>query len=134
MTKSSLDWNNGIDCENHGSTPSNWVDSNLNLLGWYIQNSDSTLHRVGLKQPNALGFYDFHGNSVWERCLDGITGRSTADATDPVGGTGEMRVFKGGSFTDRATWCRSSTLSNEHVSNQRGSFRVFFNIRDYLGD
>jgi formylglycine-generating enzyme required for sulfatase activity len=37
-------------------------DPNLNLIGWYNQNSGSKTHPVGQKDPNAWGLFDLAGN------------------------------------------------------------------------
>lgn len=43
--------------------------NSLDSLGWFKENSDLRLHKVGEKKPNKLGIYDLIGN-LREWCLD----------------------------------------------------------------
>ena len=66
---------------------------------------------VGLKNPNAWGLYDCHGN-VWEWCLDkvqDIWNLTDLAVTDPPGPTsGKYRIMRGGASTQPAASCRSA--------------------------
>ncbi len=82
---------------------------------------------VGSYQANAWGLYDTHGN-VWEWCLDWYTNSlGTASVTDPAGAvSGSHRVFRGGSWLDAASTCRSTYRnfdSPSYWSRSRG-FRL----------
>lgn len=80
---------------------------NLDVLGWYNQNSHNETKPVGLKWPNELGIYDLSGN-VWECCEDhwhdnynGAPEDGTAwlEADEEKG---MFRVRRGGSRLDNA--------------------------------
>ena len=76
---------------------------------WYNDNSSSQTHEVGTKSPNPWGLYDMHGN-VWEWCLDWYAS-SLAGGTDPKGSSsGSSRMLCGGSWSDYAGGCTSSSL------------------------
>ena len=62
-------------------------------LGWVSSNSDSTLHRVGLKAPNAWGLYDLYG-SVWELtpCAGANWGLTTEQVDAGVGATADNPI------------------------------------------
>ena len=70
-------------------------------IAWYSANSQNRVHAVGLKAPNAWGFYDMLGN-MNEWCLDWVSTTrpfSEADVVDPKGFTsGDGRPTRGGAY------------------------------------
>jgi uncharacterized repeat protein (TIGR02543 family) len=113
-------------------------DANMAEVGRYYNNGGKdysqdcdTEHgttKVGSYQPNNWGLYDMHGN-VLEWCLDrwDLSAYDLADATDPKGdATSYGRVLRGGSFFDRAYYCRSAIRYNRGPSVCYGyiGFRV----------
>ncbi|MCH2209399.1 MAG: bifunctional serine/threonine-protein kinase/formylglycine-generating enzyme family protein [Lentisphaerales bacterium] len=111
-------------------------------LGWSQENSNRTVHKRGLKKPNAWGFYDMHGN-VWEFCLDRSQGQGFFDVrtdnynstvTDPLSERGSRTVYRGGSFPDRANrYCRSASRGHslpDYSSNNHGFRLCLTKIRD----
>ena len=70
--------------------------SNLDEVGWYCQNTDST-QPVGKKKPNAWGFYDMHGN-VNEWCSD-----------LKKSGSNVYAINRGGSYKSSPLYCRSAS-------------------------
>jgi formylglycine-generating enzyme required for sulfatase activity len=76
----------------------------LGDYAWYRENAwdigEKYAHQVELKNPNAFGLYDMHGN-VYEWCHDyyGDDYYKQSPANDPTGPTsGSFRVLRGGSF------------------------------------
>lgn len=74
-------------------------------LGWFSENSSNAPKPVGLKQPNAWGFFDFYGNR-FEWCRDWYTADLGAgEEMDPRGpaSTGQ-RLARGGSVSHSVTY------------------------------
>lgn len=104
------------------------LDSNLDLAGWYGGNSENVTHVVGSKLGNAFGLFDMHGN-VREWCWDWY-GPYEGVAVDPKGPElGEIRVFRGGSWGENASECRSANRDgfSPTASTDNYGFRVALN-------
>ncbi len=83
----------------------------LDEMGWYFGNSGVRTHPVALKQPNAWGLYDMHGN-VWESVQDWYGPYTASAKTDPIGpSTGSQKVLRGGSWGSLADNARSASRS-----------------------
>ena len=101
------------------------LDRNLDKAGWYGGNSDGVTHPVGTKEPNICGLYDMHGNAA-EWCWDFMGLLTSADAGDPRGPeAGELRVIRGGSWSDPAKFCRAAYRSSRHPSATPNPFVGF---------
>ena len=114
-------FNNGInDWENQDT---------LNPIGWFVFNSNSRTHEVGLKAPNAWGLYDMHGN-VWEWCRDWYGVYPSGSQTNPSdASSGSTRVLRGGSWIFSAQVARSALRSWANIPYFRFSDLGFRLVR-----
>ena len=104
-------------------------ESCVDNIAWYGNNSGSTTHPAGQKDPNAWGLYDMSGN-VREWVNDYYdfgynTSDSVTDPTGPVSGLyGSYRVVRGGSWDTIARFCRSANRHGNYP-NQGGNMVGF---------
>ena len=97
-------------CRAGTTTPwhSGETNDNLGDYAWISSNSNNRTHEVGLKQPNAWGLYDMHGN-VCEWCWDWYGEYPTQTQTNPTGApSGSSRVIRGGGWNGSAQIVRSA--------------------------
>lgn len=82
---------------------SNYLDD----VAWFDENSGSETNTVATKRPNELGIYDMSGN-VFEWCRDSYAEYTSSPQTNPRGGSGSQRVWRGGGWCCGASYCRVS--------------------------
>jgi formylglycine-generating enzyme required for sulfatase activity len=99
----------------------------INVVGWYSENSSIKTHEVGTKAPNELGIYDMSGN-VWEMCQDWYDYYTDSAQTNPSGpSSGSRHVLRGCSSHNTAKFSRVSYLQSVSSSGST-SYVVGFRI------
>lgn len=80
---------------------------------------------VGLKQPNAWGLHDMHGN-LWELCGDGYADAIRGGPEPVASNMGPNRTIRGGSWYADETVCGSAQRHwvDESFSSSLVGFRV----------
>ena len=103
----------------------------LDEMGWYFGNSQSKTHFVALKEPNAWGLFDVHGNvEEWVQDFYSSTYYGESPTDDPPGpGSHEWnhRVLRGGSVLRIAGDTRSASRWGQPASGR--GFTAYLGLR-----
>lgn len=97
-------------------------DNALNNVGWYKENSMSSVQEIGAKAPNELEIFDLSGN-LWEWCWDIYGSYQPSNEINPKGpARGSNRVIRGGSWYDFDYYCSTRFRSSAPPSIQHDGF------------
>jgi formylglycine-generating enzyme required for sulfatase activity len=87
------------------------------LVGRGSATNETYAHLVAQKAPNEWGLHDMHGN-VWEWCRDRYADHLSA-GPDPEGPKeGAYRVYRGGSWSDSAGYCRTARRGGDEPESR----------------
>ena len=109
-----------------------WGDSMNGEYAWYKDNSSSTTHPVGMRQPNANGLYDMSGN-IEEWCLDQYHS-SIPSGIDPFRESGSnYKVLRGGFCLSDVKGCTANDRGCHYpyagnLSNYYCGFRLAMQV------
>jgi formylglycine-generating enzyme required for sulfatase activity len=95
----------------------------IDSVGWYSANSDSITHPIMTKTANELGIFDLTGN-VFEWVWDAWANYTSSYQTDPLGGTGSIRIIRGGSWQSNAYRNSDRQATQPSLSVNTNGFRV----------
>jgi formylglycine-generating enzyme required for sulfatase activity/tRNA A-37 threonylcarbamoyl transferase component Bud32 len=86
------------------------AETDLGLYAWFTNNSEGKTHPVGKLKPNDWGLFDMHGNA-WEWCWDSFDPNyyKNSPRKDPLGGVGDERLRRGGSWSCPPELCRAAS-------------------------
>lgn len=103
-------------------------ESGLHEVAWTFRNAAGRIQPVGLKSPNAWGFYDMHGN-VAEWCFDDFGNYPQHDAVDWINamsaGLAKLVVVRSGGVQESDVHGLRSAARSYGFPDQGGPFIGF---------